>query len=206
MGTARAFGFALCHAGSLGAILLAAFGAALLPEQGDTAWIGVNAKELAPSVFQVAGTMVALALPAAQLAGWMVTELERELTKLVEAAREDRAQRQRAVETVRTLTMRLKSSMAPAWRSAAYALVSLLLASLASVMRPMGSAVSVGMVQLRIDQGVVAAALAALIVAAVWLYPTARYAFRLEYLDDIRAAFADVLQAEDAAAAAAPPA
>ncbi|QPF72932.1 hypothetical protein G8A07_08315 [Roseateles sp. DAIF2] len=156
---------------------------------------------LTSAVFQVAGTMVALALPAAQLAHTMVGDVEKQLLHLLDEEAARLATPARRIEVSRRMTSELQRHMYPAWRSAAYALLSLLLSGLALLLAPTGWHWQPCGPVISFDALLPGAALACLLCAALWLYPTVHYLFRLRSLDELQRTLDELLADETAAPA-----
>jgi len=139
----------------------------------------VNAAALAALVFQVAGTMVALALPAAQLANGFFGQLE---ALLLETIRRDPGSLQALAKLASTFMIKLSYS----WRATVYALVSFVLSALAMLLP--SHTVEVLRWKLSIDEFTAAASLSFLLVGAALFYPTARFAFSLGQFDALKRA------------------
>ena len=137
--------------------------------------------EVAMSIFQVSGTMVALVLPASELANTFITKFSDEL--LVKIYAED-VPDEKKLDTINNLSDQLRDNLVPAWRASVYALSSFLVSCVVMFMSRMdltvrGVSFSRGYFLLGLSLGFVA-------VGAFWFFPTARYIFKLELLNDVK--------------------
>jgi hypothetical protein len=120
-------------------------------------------------VFPISGTIVALALPAAQLSSDLVTQVEESSLKFLKNPVDQDKKSEFVSETVNEY----RENLSPAWRAVVYALLSFLLSVVGSLGPFPGTLVS---------RLVATAALSCLIMSAIWFYPTVRFAFGLEFL------------------------
>ncbi len=146
--------------------------------------ININAPSIASSIFQVAGTMVALVLPAAEISNHFISKLANDLLATIIAERVDDDLTR---ETVQRFTKELRVNMYPAWRASVYALCSFILSSMAMISPPKTFPIFSPCLALSVDYLLVGASLGFLVMAGIWFFPTARYAFRLGLLNFIEA-------------------
>lgn len=144
--------------------------------------IDFNVREIATTVFSVAGTMVALILPASQLANAFIARMEDETLRVI---LEDPSDTQTKVQAVHQITNSLRGNLFPAWRASSFVFVSFLFATLAMIIPssdlPLGSSPLV----MSVDRSIIAISLGCLLVGSAWFLPTARYTFSLDVLTDI---------------------
>jgi hypothetical protein len=150
----------------------------LLAVESPVGVIQFNVANVATSVFQVAGTMVALALPAAELASNAITNAE---NLLIASLRH--TDRQKQLAETELVTDEMKQNLQPAWRASVFALCSFVLSAFAMIAPDVKW--RAGGLALSVDSGIVAASLMFLVVAALSFFPTVRYVFHLEGLDNI---------------------
>jgi hypothetical protein len=138
-----------------------------------------NVSEIAMSIFQVSGTMVALALPASELANNFITKFSDEL--LVKILRETAPDKDKA-DLILGLSEELRNNLAPAWRASVYALSSFFLSCVVMFVPTLGTPTRslsfLGHFLLGLSLGFV-------MVGAFWFFPTVRYIFRLELLKNV---------------------
>lgn len=142
--------------------------------------IGTNIPDIASSIFQVSGTMVALVLPASELANNFITKFSDEL--LVKITAEEVSAEIKQGEITR-LSNELRRNLGPAWRASIYALSSFLLSCFAMFVPSINTAL--GPVPFSFGHFLLGVSLGFVMVGAFWFYPTARYIFRLKLLSDV---------------------
>jgi hypothetical protein len=120
-------------------------------------------------VAPIAGTIVALALPAAQLSMDLITQAGESGVKFLIQPIDQNRRRQ----YINQMVEKYRTNLLPAWRAVVYALLSFLLSIVGSLGPFKGSLGS------RI---VATSSLSLLVASAIWFYPTVRFAFRLEFL------------------------
>lgn len=145
-------------------------------------WVNDDSKivEIGMSIFQVSGTMVALVLPASELANAFITKFSDKLVVLIVG---EGVPDEKAIIVIHRLTKQLRDNLQPAWRASVYALSSFLLSGVVMFVERInvtvrGVSFSWGLFLLGLSLGFV-------MVGAFWFFPTARYIFRLKLLDDI---------------------
>lgn len=163
----KAMADAVLHIKSLVFVAVFSVSVALKSSYG---FLVYDPKDLVILVLPIAGTIVALALPAAQLSMELVTQAEKEASKFLL----DESDLEKKAEYVKEVLKELRASLSPAWRAVVYALLSLLFSVLGSLGFFFGT---------MIFDLVVLIALGFLIVSAIWFYPTVKYAFNLEAID-----------------------
>ena len=152
-------------------------------------WFQVDGPTLSGAVFQVAGTIVALVLPAAEMGRSFYTKLEELLTqKVLPDLKSSSAAKAR--ETFNAMLEEGRRGLDFAWRASVYALVSFLLASAGMVSRAFSMQADVAFA-LPPDDALAGLSLGFLIVSALGFFPAAWYAFSLESLERLK----DVLSA-----------
>lgn len=129
-----------------------------------------NSKELIGLILPISGTIVAFALPMAQLSMDMMTRVEEESLRILARNYEGDP------EYVLGKIPEYKAKFTLAWRALLYALLSFLLSIMASL-GPFSGSVFLDLL--------VTASLGSLIVSALLFYPVVRFAFRLEAVDVI---------------------
>jgi hypothetical protein len=137
--------------------------------------------EIAMSVFQVSGTMVALVLPASELANNFITKFSDELLVLILA---ETVSDEKKYDAVNRLSDKLRDNLAPAWRASIYALSSFLLSCVVMFVRNMS--VTVRSVSFSWGYFLLGLSLGFVMVGAFWFFPTARYIFSLQLLEDTK--------------------
>jgi len=145
-------------------------------------WINLDVPEIAKSVFGVAGTMVALILPAAQIANSFVREFENAIRdKIVRPTDVSPQVKSRATSNLKN---EVKAALYPAWRASVFVFISFLLSILVMII-PAGDITFGDGFSLSVDRSIASAAIGFLLAGSAWFLPTARYAFKLELLDRI---------------------
>jgi hypothetical protein len=140
-----------------------------------------SAGQLASFIFGVSGTIVALVLPAAELANHFVTKLADEDLRTVLQADVPIEQKR---TTLRTLTKSTRAALDPGWRAITFALVSFLASALGLILPKIRIPLMAGSA-LYLDSVVVLVALGTLITAAILFYPTAHYSFSMGTIDGV---------------------
>jgi hypothetical protein len=130
-------------------------------------------------VFQVAGTIVALALPAAELSNSLFRETE---GYIVRAALKPSLATDRLVQVADQSIHKLRDQLLPAWRGSVFALCAFVLSTL-SLLLPQARVRLSGEVYWLPKDFLVGAALGFLLVGAFWFFPTAYSVFRLKAAD-----------------------
>ena len=146
--------------------------------------LDIKEQELASVVFQVSGTMVALALPAAQFSYALISEFERKLGKIFLSTMNDDTRRKELIDEIR---FDLKKHLFPAWRATVYVLVAFILSAAAMILPSTHIPIGATALYFSIDGLFASAALGTVLIGSSWFYPTARYAFSLGLLDKISA-------------------
>ena len=138
---------------------------------------------LAITILSISGTMVALILPAAELAYSFVSGVANTafLTRIIDDQNTDP---QTKYIKVTKMTGELRDNLLPAWRASIYALTSFILA-VVGILLPNWMVALPGGLTLAVEELVVIGSLAFLVGAAIWFLPSARYAFRLHMLDRV---------------------
>jgi hypothetical protein len=154
-------------------------------------FIIIDSPTLAITILSISGTMVALVLPAAELAHGFVDSLENQLAKILR----DPVDPQKKIDAVDKITANLKANLYPAWRASIYALTSFLL-SIVGFLLPKWTIPLWGQLMLAVDELAVIVSLAFLASAALWFFPSARYAFRFQVLDKINKAVRAIAELE----------
>lgn len=167
----RAMADAIFHVQSLSFVAMFSISVALKSSYG---FLVYNPKDLVGLVLPIAGTIVALALPAAQLSMEIITQTESEAVKFMLGP----SDQEKRTEFVTEMLRQCRASLRPAWRAVVYALLSLIFSILGSLGFFLGTI---------IFDLVVLMALGFLIVSAIWFYPTVKYAFKLEAIDTMLA-------------------
>jgi hypothetical protein len=144
---------------------------------------GLQPGALASAVFQVAGTMVALALPAAEMSNTMIGDAEKKLALLVDSDIATRVDVEARLAASRQLTADLREHLVPAWRSAVYAFASLLCSAAALLAASVSASADAVSVQRDPAAVLAVVSLVCLVAAAAWVYPTVQYVFRLRFID-----------------------
>ena len=136
--------------------------------------------EIGMSIFQVSGTMVALVLPASELANAFITKFsDKLLVLIVDEGEPD----EKDINDIHTLTNRLRENLKPAWRASVYALSSFLLSGVVMFVDSIN--VTVRAVPFSWGFFLLGLSLGFVMVGAFWFFPTAQYIFSLRLLDDI---------------------
>jgi hypothetical protein len=135
-------------------------------------------KEFTLAIFQVAGTMVALALPAAQLANSFVVKLEEVAEFVMADDGHDDIKESFITGEIQTL----RTNVTPALRASRYSLAAFVCSALAMV-APSRDLISDGGVISSIQMLLASLSLSLLVAAACWFFPSIRYAFSLNALD-----------------------
>jgi hypothetical protein len=156
--------------------------ATLLALLAPTANAGTDITGIASSIFQVSGTMVALVLPASELANNFVTKFSDELFVIIES--QTGVSPEKKEETITNLSDELRLNLGPAWRASIYALSSFLLSCLAMFVPSMKA--MLGSVPFSFGHFLLGLSLGFVMAGAFWFFPTARYIFRLKLLDDVK--------------------
>jgi hypothetical protein len=131
-----------------------------------------DANQLVVMVFPIAGTIIALALPAAQLSMDMINHAESVIAKIFA----DSADPVKKAAYIRDAALQYQTHLEPAWRAVVYALLSFLL----SVVGSLGAFSQIDTSVLKPADVIATASLGFLVVASIWFYPTVRFAFNLE--------------------------
>lgn len=147
----------------------------LLSFHSELGILETNAQNIAAVVFQVSGTMVALALPAAQLSYGLVSDLEKEMTFVLNLQENEKKKR----EVISNLTVNLKNELKPAWRAILYVFLGFVLSAIAIIL----PADKTTWFNFSFDIFCAFASLLFVIVGSYWFYPTAKYAFQLKILN-----------------------
>lgn len=143
---------------------------ALASTKSSYGFLDFKAKELIALIFPISGTIVALALPAAQLSMELVARAVKDGIKLLtEAADVDDH-----IEYVRSEALKYRENLEPAWRAVVYALVSFLVSVIGSLGLFPGT---------ELADITATLSLGLLVVSAIWFYPTVKFAFNLEGID-----------------------
>ena len=161
--------------------------------------ITVNVEAMASTIFQVAGTMVALILPASQFANSLVTRLVDELPKRIIKEKISAEEKKRITTE---LTRPLQANLYPAWRASALVFISFLFSTLA-MLSPSWN-FDFGVLTLSLDSLLVGLALSSLVIGSAWFLPTAQYAFNLKALVDMQEQISLIAEYQDAKNKAAP--
>jgi hypothetical protein len=130
-------------------------------------------------VFQVAGTIVALALPAAELSNSLFRETE---GYIIRAALKPSLATDRLVQVADENIQKLRDQLFPAWRGSVFALCAFVLSTL-SLLLPRAQVRLSGEVYWLPKDFLVGAALGFLLVGAYWFFRTVYVVFRLKAAD-----------------------
>jgi hypothetical protein len=134
-------------------------------------------------IFTVAGTIVALVLPAAEIANSFITRLADRWLGFV--IKEEGVADETKFEAIGDFANELKSNLEPAWRASIYALCAFVISSFGMLVPQKDFRLSEA-VALSLDRLFTGLSLGFLIVGALWFFPAARYAFRLETIDRVK--------------------
>lgn len=173
--TSTSFGKALLHP----SILVVIVPSILLATRSRWGMLNLDAATLASATFSVAGTMVAVILPASQLVDTYLTRFEEHMkTRLSNhPLPPDRIGRM-----VKQNIEDLRAHFAPAWRASAFIFVSFLLSITAIIFPEREIHICQSFVTpLRSLTAVLS--IAFLVVGSMWFLPAAKYAFGLKTLD-----------------------
>lgn len=148
--------------------------------------LDIDEHSLASNIFAVAGTMVALILPAAELAHNSFTKFKAEFVDSVIRGSDDLAalgiSKDRQALVLGSQASELRNRLKPAWRASSFVFVSFLLAIVAMIIPPihvpLGDAFSWS-----IDAAILASSLGFLIAGSCWFMPTALSFFNMDSLD-----------------------
>ena len=138
--------------------------------------------DIAMSVFQVSGTMVALVLPASELANNFITKFSDDL--LLKITSQTQVSDETKSDLITKLSEELRANLTPAWRASIYALSSFLLSCVAMFVTAWN--VTFRSVSFSWGYFLLGLSLGFLMVGAFWFFPTARYIFRLQLLNDLK--------------------
>ncbi len=171
------------HAPSLLSIIVVALALGIHSPLG---FITFNVQEAASSIFQVSGTMVALALPAAQLASYFVTQMEEVIRTIVRDLRQDRS-----VEELTSIRQQLedtidehKKVLYTALRATVYVLIAFIISGIAIILPPLHISIGESYAVL-MHYFLIGAAMTSLLVGSLWFYPSVIFAFRLRAVNTI---------------------
>lgn len=142
-----------------------------------------NILNIAPWVFAISGTMVALVIPAAGLAGGLITRIvEYWLKRVADTEEKNRPQKARlGLEFIKEA----KKNAIPALRGSIYVLCAFFLSSIA-IFAPR---ITLCSCTILVDFGLLGIALGFLLVGAFLFYPFALWAYRLVLLEEVEEAF-----------------
>lgn len=141
-----------------------------------------NTYDIASSIFQVSGTIVALVLPASEIANNFIRVFTDEM--LARIAGENRVSAEKKIEVTNKIADELREHLIPAWRGSLYALFSFILSSVL-MFAPLGKPTILSRT-ICIDSFLLGLAFGFLIVGALLFFPTAWYTYSLRSLDNAR--------------------
>ncbi len=137
-----------------------------------------NTYDIASSIFQVSGTIVALILPASEIANNSIRVFTDEM--LVRITSENDVCEEKRIKITNSIANELKEHLIPAWRGSLYALFSFFLSSIL-MFAPLGT-IKIFCQIVYIDSLFLGFAFGFLIVGALLFFPTAWYTYSLRSL------------------------
>ena len=186
--TSAAFGKALLHP----SVLLVIIPSVVLAMRSPWGVLTLDVTSLSSATFAIAGTMVALILPASQLVNSFLVRLEDIIKSLIKA--ED-ATTQQKDEVGNQFIDEVKRYLAPAWRASAFVFVSFLL-SIAAMILPEREIPIDGPFALPVRSLIVGLAIWFLIVGSMWFLPAAWYSFDFALLEKMKETLRIIVDSE----------
>lgn len=152
-----------------------------------------NIYDIASSIFQVSGTIVALILPAAELANNFIRVFADDMVVRIAEAESVSPQDRVAITT--SIASELKQHLVPAWRGSLCALYAFLISCIL-MFAPLGS-VTICSRAVPIDSILLGLALGFIIVGAFLFFPTAWYTYSLRSLENAKQVVAGFVKPTD---------
>ena len=152
-----------------------------------------NIYDIASSIFQVSGTIVALILPAAELANNFIRVFADDMVVRIAEAESVSPQDRIAITT--SIASELKQHLVPAWRGSLCALYAFLISCIL-MFAPLGS-LTIFSRAIPIDSLLLGLALGFIIVGAFLFFPTAWYTYSLRSLENAKQVVADFVKPQD---------
>jgi ABC-type multidrug transport system fused ATPase/permease subunit len=155
----------------------------LLSIQSPLGILRVNANAIASLIFQVAGTVVPLALAAAGLSSTFVIKIATEMPEAFEEHK-DFPPHRRGQALMRRIK-ELQEVLEPAWRATAFVLVSFLISALTLLIPPETFSTGVFAIRVSLDTFLASLSLSCILVGTVSFLPMIRYSFRGKVLTNL---------------------
>jgi hypothetical protein len=152
-----------------------------------------NIYDIASSIFQVSGTIVALILPAAELANNFIRVFADDMVIRIVEAESVTPQERIAITT--SIANELKQHLVPAWRGSLCALYAFLI-SCVLMFAPLGS-LTIRSRAIPIDSLLLGLDLGFIIVGAFLFFPTAWYTYSLRSLENAKQVVASFVKPPD---------
>lgn len=187
----REIGGSFLHKSLMAVVLVAAVLTALTVDRDD---LEHKMTEIASYVFTVSGTIVALVLPAAELAGHFIARRLEFWTEKVSHA-ESEAKLDNLKEAVRFFHD-AKARAVPAWRGSLYVFCSFVLATVVLFIPPTFS-LTIYLYKFQVGYAILGGAIAFLLVGSASFLPFAFFIYRLDLLRKTHDQFAHLIKLMD---------
>jgi hypothetical protein len=155
---------------------------ALLAVRTPVGVLKIRADVLAPLVFQVAGTIVGLALTAAGLASTFIVRLSEQVEEVYVDKNFSKEERGRVLIN---RASELKDGLLPAWRGSVFVLCAFLMSALALITPAAEIQVVPRLAAVSLDSLFAVGSLSFLVIGSLWFLPTVKFSFRVELLENI---------------------